>query len=433
MNKRFLITEDERNSILSLYAKKGIIIEQDRTSGMVDNGKSNNNGERIFETPVFNQKNKAEIKMKNNQLFAISKTEDGKDIERNINGNHEEFFVDLTNKQVNNVRFLGNISFLKRLSENQGFEGIDTDYEKPTNTNGDFQTIMINYENSGADASVVVGEPALCTIRIYAREISLFFKSSYRTKSEEPVINLTQYYVPRNEREWEMIRENLYGSNNNVKNLSFKEFKLGNYGIFLDPAWPDTALGEVKTKPIPPDRFVPRAIGGGTSDPFKFNSIDLSGDGLSLLDIFVNQFLTVKRTDPDLYRTYVNFLNTNAKTKDNTKIIEVLAYSSIDEDPEQTINYVEGVNAVLGCGGRQLRKLYNQCLSQKRAEKIAGILNEKLPDFPEFIGIGMGETKQFNNIGWTKENPTKDTETLPNRRFEVNLPQYEDSVKVDGN
>ena len=179
MSKRFLITENERNSILSLYTKKGIILEQDRTSGLVDNGKSNNNGERIFETPVFNQKNKAEIKMKNNQLFAISKTEDGKDIERNINGNHEEFFVDLTNKQVNNVRFLGNISFLKRLSENQGFEGIDTDYEKPTNTNGDFQTIMINYENSGADASVVVGEPALCTIRIYAREISLFFKSSY--------------------------------------------------------------------------------------------------------------------------------------------------------------------------------------------------------------------------------------------------------------
>ena len=33
----------------------------------------------------------------------------------------------------------------------------------------------------------------------------------------------------------------------------------------------------------------------------------------------------------------------------------------------------------------------------------------------------MGETKNFGP-GWTKEKPTSNTETLPNRRFEVKLP-----------
>jgi outer membrane protein OmpA-like peptidoglycan-associated protein len=430
MNKRFLISEEDKKSILSLYTKKGIILEQDTTSGLVDTGESNNNSERIFKTPYFAEGSR-KIKMSNNRLSVINPNLNNTPPKININGNHTEFNVDLTTGGINNVTFMSNRTFVKRMG---GFGSINVNNERPTNTNGNFQVIMINYENSGADVSVVVGEPALCTIRISARLISLFTKdSSYRSKSDSSSIDLTQYYVPKNENEWELIKENLYDVNGNYENLTFREFRKMNYAIFLDPAWPDTALGEVKTIPVPPDRFVPRAIGGGTSDPFKFNSVDLSGDGLSLLDIFVNQFLTVKRTDPDLYQTYVNFLNTNAKTKGNTKIIEVLAYSSIDDDPEQTINYVEGVNAVLGCGGRQLRKLYNQCLSQKRAEKIAGILNEKLPDFPEFTGIGMGETKQFNNIGWTKENPTKDTETLPNRRFEVNLPQYGDSVKVGGN
>lgn len=64
----------------------------------------------------------------------------------------------------------------------------------------------------------------------------------------------------------------------------------------------------------------------------------------------------------------------------------------------------------------------------KRADKIAGILNEKLPDFPDFVGKGMGETDKFAP---GKKWPTAGKEeTLPNRRFEVKLPKYQDVVKV---
>jgi hypothetical protein len=38
MSKRFLISEEDRKNILSLYAKKGIILEQDRTTGTVSSG-----------------------------------------------------------------------------------------------------------------------------------------------------------------------------------------------------------------------------------------------------------------------------------------------------------------------------------------------------------------------------------------------------------
>ena len=38
-----------------------------------------------------------------------------------------------------------------------------------------------------------------------------------------------------------------------------------------------------------------------------------------------------------------------------------------------------------------------------------------------FVGKGMGETNNFGP-GWTKEKPTTNTETLPNRKFEVKLP-----------
>jgi hypothetical protein len=145
-------------------------------------------------------------------------------------------------------------------------------------------------------------------------------------------------------------------------------------------------------------------------------------DGEKQLNDFINQFIDLKQRDPDLYNTYIDYLNNYY----GENKIKVYAYSSIDDDSNEIINYVVGTNAVDGCGGKQLRSLYNKCLSDRRSEVIAAKLNEDLPDFPDFIGIGKGESKSVNGVGWTKEKPTKDIDTLPNRRFEVDLPEYSD-------
>ena len=107
MSKRFLITENERNSILSLYTKKGIILEQDRTSGMVDTGESSNTSYKTFRTPPFGQRGSRKVKMLNNRLYLIDKND------QDINGNHKEFYVDLTTGTIKDTGFLNNIKFFR--------------------------------------------------------------------------------------------------------------------------------------------------------------------------------------------------------------------------------------------------------------------------------------------------------------------------------
>lgn len=430
MGKRFLISEDDRQSILSLYKDKGIIFEQDTTLGAESN--TSLESERIYETPFFT-KSRLNIKMSGNKLFYINPNDNS---EKDINGNHKSLFVDLLNGNIMDAGFVANQQTVKNAG---GFGSIRTKEDRPTNTDGNFQLIMINYPNSNASASIPQNEPSLCTVRIEMKQISLLSGrgikgTSLRVESDSPEINLLQFYVPKNKGEWESIKSNVWTSRSGIENISFKDFKNGGYAIYLSPYWAQTSLGEVTTTtpiPPPPDRFVPRSVGGNVGEPFVFNKTELAPGGEAQLKKFVEQFLILKRTDPDLYDTYIKELNKKYK---NTGI-NVYAYSSIDDDPNQVINYVEGVggNAVTGCGGKQLRSLYNQCLSDKRAEVIAARLNEVLPDFPDFKGVGKGESKSVNGVGWTKEDPTTDKETLPNRRFEVDLPEYSDVKRVGNN
>lgn len=155
-------------------------------------------------------------------------------------------------------------------------------------------------------------------------------------------------------------------------------------------------------------------------DPFVFNKTELSKNAIDIIDAFVNKFYSIKKsTDPKSLEKYVRVVKSMGK-------IPVKTYASIDGDPNQVIDYVEGKNAVEGCGGKRKRGDYNQCLSQKRAEKVAQILNSKIPELSGiFVGQGMGETDKF--APGKKWPEVKDnTQTYENRVFIVdNIPDFE--------
>ena len=409
--KKFIITENERQRIYKLYQSKGILKEQDTTTG------NNTQTSKYYESPYFKPLGKFIVEMSGNKLFDIT---DGKS-KKDINGNHEEFTVDLLSGSITNESFLSNISLIKGLG---GFGALSQD-DRPVNVNGNFQTVMINYPNSKASSSNIVGGPSLCTIRVYIQRVDLFQggRTSYRKASDSPTINLRQYYVPKNKNEWESIKRILWDEKGTYTDTKFKDLN-DFYGIYLSPWWPDNNLGEVTFKPNTgtTEEFIPRSIKIDVSDPFEFNSTTPKETAIIAIKKFIEQINDLKIKKPELYNKYIKFI----KSQGN---VTVYAYASIDDNPNQTIKYTEGEggNAVTGCGGNKLRSEYNLCLSQKRADEIAGRLNNGLPDLKIFVGKGMGETEEFAK-GKKWPDSSKD-ETLPNRRFVVVLPEYTDMVK----
>jgi hypothetical protein len=418
MSKRFLISEEDRKSILSLYAKKGIILEQDRTSGIVEEGR------RIYGlTPYYLSVNGTNI--------AIA----------NPNETKTEFFDSeyTASGDLNNLKF--NLFNMLFESPNMwAINGESTSITKDTTQGYIISQILSNSVDfqvaNELGYVVALNEdkiPQIFAVTIKIVPMANGNNPGQGVLSETEVIGINGVYTPKNRRDF----ENLYGilrkysyrtdpvmgtkkvSNQDYSSMRFKDFR-GNYAVGISLKKGPQGDGIIITQK---DRFIPREVGGSKGDPFVFNRTTLSGNGDELLNEFISQFTELKQKDSDLYNTYVDFL------KQKLSSIEVLAYSSIDEDPEQTIDYVVGVNAVEGCGGTMKRKDYNQCLSQKRAEKIAGILNQQLPDFPDFIGKGMGETDKFAP-GKKWPNASRE-ETLRNRRFDVVLPNYGDTVPED--
>jgi len=161
-----------------------------------------------------------------------------------------------------------------------------------------------------------------------------------------------------------------------------------------------------------------KLIGGGNTDivvrpitikppagePFKFNETNLTDIGQQSIDAFKEEILSYMQK----YPKYKDFLV-------NQKEVPVLAYSSGDGNPDET------VPAKNGCPSSS-RQEYDLCLSQKRAETIANELNQALG-----LSIFKGNGKGYENpkvANWTKDKPTKFADTQPNRRFEINLPEY---------
>jgi len=458
MRKLFEIDESEKQRILEMHinaSKNHYLIEQKKEPPRKDALKTEvtNTGEyenNIFGLGPFQSRTVPDdswagrlgVLVSGENLYYVKYDRNIENYTTNgavdISGKPEDFTVDLNTKTVTNNKFITNMSIVSSFG---GFSSVldkgakPGEYQVLSKFPKGFQTVMINYPENNAPSQIEKFAPYLCTVVLDVKKIELLIRDGVnnRVPSNSSTINLLQYYVPKSKEEWYVMRNNL-DSKNTETNIdfsewSFRKFKRKKIAIFLSDWWPNSSHGKTKVTdptPKPRDRFVPRSVGGNVGEPFIFNKTQLAPGGEAQIKKFVDQFLFLKRTDPDLYDTYIKELN---KKYEKTGI-NVYAYSSIDNDPNEIITYVEGIdgNAVDKCGGKQLRSLYNKCLSDRRAEVIAARLNKDLPDFPDFIGIGKGESKSVNGVGWTKGSPTTEPQTLPNRRFEVDLPEYSDVI-----
>jgi hypothetical protein len=194
-----------------------------------------------------------------------------------------------------------------------------------------------------------------------------------------------------------------------------------NYAIFLDPAWPDTALGEVDVDIPPPPGVVSIDIKLEITDPFIFDSTELTTTGTEKLNDFITQIKNVKlKYGEKTYNEYIQFLKTSG--------ITVTTSSSIDEDPNGITADSNNPNTktLLACRepGGITRKEYNMCLSKERAAAIITKLNSSLTDLTgNFIPNPIGETDQFDmGAKWPE---VKDNKlTAKNRILDIKLPYF---------
>ena len=113
------------------------------------------------------------------------------------------------------------------------------------------------------------------------------------------------------------------------------------------------------------------------------------------------------------------------------KKIDVNAYASIDALSNFKVSGTYKPCIKTG----QLRKDYNKCLSQARAEAVVEYL-KTIADgtFKDinFVANGMGETNQFSGLKWDNEvnsktdinSPHTSDQTKSDRRFEVKFPKW---------
>ena len=154
---------------------------------------------------------------------------------------------------------------------------------------------------------------------------------------------------------------------------------------------------------------------------FVFNQADLTQEAIDI----INKNIIDNWNDIPQFRKeeYLEFL------KDKT--INVNAYASID-----ALSNFKVSGEYLPCRkSGQLRKVYNKCLSQARAEAVVEYL-KTIADGAfknvNFVANGMGETNKFSGLKWDNEvnskndinSPHSTDDTKSDRRFEVKFPAY---------
>lgn len=141
-----------------------------------------------------------------------------------------------------------------------------------------------------------------------------------------------------------------------------------------------------------------------------------------LVDVFDYDSTDVK--DPESYQNSINDLIVSINTaykqsKEKDKFIKelngykIVGYASQDNDPKEN-----KIGKLDSCQKTKTRGEYNQCLSEKRAEKVVNDINEKLSSLGiNFKSEGMGETTQFGGNGWSDGKQDDDIDLSKNRKI----------------
>ena len=158
------------------------------------------------------------------------------------------------------------------------------------------------------------------------------------------------------------------------------------------------------------------------TDPFEFDSPDITENAKNEIKKGLDRLVGQLEEEG----AYEQYINSSVKGKN----IIVRAFSSIDAKSDEL-----GGGSVPGCkGGKVIRKEYNLCLSQKRAETIVNYLNSEFPEIfgdANLIAKGMGELKSKNSVNLPYSHPkqkahreSKRISTREDRKFTIKMPEF---------
>jgi hypothetical protein len=180
----------------------------------------------------------------------------------------------------------------------------------------------------------------------------------------------------------------------------------------------DNTTEETTKKPEEPN---PISISFNLTDPFIFDTTNLTEEASKKFDDFIEKYNSEKKTHSDIWPDFLEFIKNNGGVK-------VIGYASQDGNPNDRDGGRLPACSTYGVG-KGPRNQYNLCLSIERAKIIKDKIIEKIPELKDsIVSEGLGETCNFGPC-WTKNNRVTPRDTRENRRFEVIIPKYSDIKK----
>jgi len=350
---------------------KNIISEINRYREIVGLNKINEQSESSGKQYSFGG---LDVEVKNGEVFWLKRTSKNSPVQRINLGNQNDIEYDITVKEV-------------------------TGNEKGKNNT---DVTEYYYNNNGISSDYY---PTQQKVERYGG----FFAISVNPKNNKPLISSYILRGPVDKKQAEGFSAGVMSDKDNI--IGYKKYWCKNqrrgkdcYYLELSSA-PPASLINGGDAIVNKQRVI--EIPFSFTEPFVFDTIDFTSEVQSEFSEKVN----LLKSYLEQVEGYSDFLK--------GKTIPVRAYASRDNDPSEK---VQGRFTPCKGFGDGTRGQYNQCLSQKRAEKIVELLSSELPDL-KFNPQGMGETDSFGP-GWSTNNSPTTTQTQPNRRFDVVIPKF---------